>query len=78
MNIINLNKTKGDMTMDQKKFDEVEEIELLRDTRVLVEGAKEAQLYSKGEKVKVSGNDKVQLLGSKAGKRLPVKEDKKK
>ena len=73
MNIINLNKTKGDMTMDQKKFDEVEEIELLRDTRVLVEGAKEARLYSKGEKVKVSGNDKVQLLGSKAGKRLPEK-----
>ena len=76
--IINLNKTKGDLAMDQKEFDEVEKIELLRNTRVVVEGKKEAQLYSKGDVVEVSGNDKVQLLGSKAGKRLPKKDDKKK
>jgi len=78
MSIINLNKTKGDLKMDQKEFDEVEKIELLRNTRVVVEGKKEARLCSKGDIVEVSGNNKVQLLGSKAGKRLQKKDDKKK
>ena len=66
-NIINLNETKGDMAMDQKKFDEVEKIRLTRDTRVTVKGEDEGKLYKANDIVEVAGNDKVQLLGSRAG-----------
>lgn len=59
-----------------KNFEETEEVLLLRDVRVKVEGSKAAQLFSKGKTVKVSGNDKVQLLGSGAGK-IVEKEEKK-
>lgn len=57
-----------------KAFEETEEVLLLKDVRVKVEGSKSAQLFKKGKVVKVSGNDKVQLLGSGAGKILEAKD----
>ena len=59
-----------------KAFEETEEVSLLKDVRVKVDGAKTAQLFKKGKVVKVSGNDKVQLLGSGAGKILEVESKK--
>jgi hypothetical protein len=48
------------------KYDpeKVEFVKLSRATRVKVEGAKAVKLYDKGAVVKVSGNDKSQLLAS--------------
>ena len=74
--IINLNKTKGNFNMEPKDFAKAEVVILTRTCRVIVEGKKEAKMYSVGDKVKVSGNDKVQLLNSGAGIRETDKEAK--
>ena len=50
-----------------KNFEETEEVTLLKDVRVKAEGKKTAELYKKGSTVKVSGNDKIQLIGTGAG-----------
>lgn len=77
MSIINLNKTKGNFPMEQKDFNKTEKIKLTKDVRVRVKGEDTAKLYKAGDTVSVSGNDKVQLIGSKAGERLQSKETKK-
>lgn len=57
------------MGRNMKKYDPelVEEVKLLKPTRVKVEGSKVAKNYKKGDVVKVSGNDKAQLLASGHG-----------
>jgi hypothetical protein len=56
-------------------FEKIEELELLDDCRVAVDG--KVQLKKKGSIVKVGGNDKNQLLASGKGKRPEPKEEKK-
>lgn len=49
-------------------IEKVEEVEILKPTRVKQEGQKTAEHCKVGQVVKVSGNDKSQLLASGHGK----------
>ncbi|RJP64390.1 MAG: hypothetical protein C4539_14520 [Ignavibacteriales bacterium] len=55
----------GEFEMTQKKFEEVEELVMLKGGRVKQDGQKAATFCEAGSKVKVAGVDKVQLLSSK-------------
>ena len=52
----------------------IEVLTILKDVRAKEAGSDEVKLYKAGATVKVKGNDKVQLLGSKVAER---KEEKK-
>lgn len=69
--ILNAGKDNGSnpLMMDQKQFEAVEEMVMLKDKRVREHGAESAVLKKKGEKVKVSGKDKVLLLASKSAQK---------
>lgn len=54
----------GEFEMTQKKFEEVEELVMLKGGRVKQDGQKTAAFCKAGSKVKVAGVDKVQLLSS--------------
>lgn len=64
----------GETKMKDLTFDKIEELTLIKDVRVREAGSEEVKLFKTGSTVKVKGNDKVQLLGSKAAVR---KEEKK-
>ena len=72
--ILNLSENvKGEFKVENKDFNKTEVIVLTKNTWVKQVGEDETKLRAKGTEVKVSGNDKIQLLGSRAGYR---KEDK--
>lgn len=50
--------------MAKYEINKVEEVTILIPCRVKVDGAKEATFVDRGKTVKVSGNDKSQLLAS--------------
>ena len=68
----------GEKTM--KELNQIEELILLKDVRVKEAGEETVTLKKSGSTVKVKGNDKAQLLASKAAKRKdePKEKDPKK
>lgn len=58
--------------MTAEEFNKVETLELIEPCRVKEHGADLAKAFDKGAKVKVSGNSKMQLLGSKKAKPVEV------
>ena len=52
-----------------ENFNKIEELTLIKDVRLKEAGSEEVKLYKAGRTVKVKGNDKTQLIASKAAER---------